>query len=79
MFVYNKSYHKKQHATSKITEVPKQKRRLGTGSNEITGWGDGLQLVCGRPSLALSSALVTQTFSSFFVCVEDFKIISALS
>ena len=42
---------------------PKQKRRLGTASNEITG---GLQLICGRPTLALSSALVPQTptFSS---------------
>ena len=39
-------------------EEPKQKRRLGTASNEITG---GLQLVCGRPTLALSSALVPQT------------------
>ena len=32
----------------------------GTASNEITG---GLQLVCGRPTLALNSALVPHTFS----------------
>ena len=48
-------------------EEPKQKGRLGTASNEITG---GLQLVCGRPTLALSSALVPQTLSCL-VCVED--------
>ena len=48
-------------------EEPKQKRRLGTASNEITG---GLQLVFGRPTLALSSALVPQTLSCL-VCVED--------
>ena len=38
-------------------EETKQKCRLGTTSNEITGgggWGwGGLQLVCGRPTLAL--------------------------
>ena len=49
-------------------EETKQKCRLGTASNEITG---GLQLVCGRPTLALSSALVPQTHSCL-VCVEDF-------
>ena len=32
--------------------------------------GGGLQLVCGRPILALSSALVPQTLSCL-VCVED--------
>ena len=48
-------------------EETKQKCRLGTASNEITG---GLQLVCGRPTLALSSALVPQTLSCL-VCVED--------
>ena len=48
-------------------EEKKQKCRLGTASNEITGW---LQLVCGRSTLALSSALVPQTLSCL-VCVED--------
>ena len=48
-------------------EEPKKKCRLGTASNEITG---GLQLVFGRPALALSSALVPQTLSCL-VCVED--------
>ena len=48
-------------------EETEQKCRLGTASNEITG---GLQLVCGRPTLALSSALVPQTLSCL-VCVED--------
>ena len=45
----------------------KQNSRLGTASNKITG---GLQLVCGRPTLALSSDLVPQTLSCL-VCVED--------
>ena len=48
---------------------PKHKCRLGTASNEITG-GGGLQLVCGRPTLVLSSALVAQTLS-YSACVED--------
>ena len=54
-------------------EETKQKCRLGTASNEITGGGGGgggLQLVCSRPTLALSSALVPQTLS-WSVSVED--------
>ena len=49
-----------------------QNRRaaFGPASNEITG-GGGFQQVCGRPALALSSALVPQTLSCL-VCVEDF-------
>ena len=42
-----------RHTTSKITKEPKQKSRLGTASNKLTR---GLQLVCGRPTLALNSA-----------------------
>ena len=38
----------------------KMKCRLRAASNEITG---GLQLVCRRPTLALSSAMVPQTLS----------------
>ena len=34
------------------------KSRLGTASNKIAG---GLELVCGRPTLALASVLVNQT------------------
>ena len=47
----------------------KQSRRaaLGRPAIKITG---GLQLVFGRPTLALSSALVPQT-PSCLVCVED--------
>ena len=41
------------------TEETKQKCRLGTASNKITG---RLQLVCGRPTLALSSALLPWLF-----------------
>ena len=48
-------------------EETKQKYRLGTASNKITG---GLKLVCGRPTLALSSALVPQTLNCL-VCMED--------
>ena len=49
---------------------PKNQNRraaLGRPAIKITG---GLQLVCGRPTLALSSALVPQTLSCL-VCVED--------
>ena len=44
-----------------------RRRALGRPAIKITG---GLQLVCGRPTLALSSALVPQTLSCL-VCVED--------
>ena len=47
------------------TSQEKQKCRLGTASDKITGGGGGgggnLQLVCGRPTVALSSASVPQT------------------
>ena len=56
----------------------KQKCRLETASNEITGGWGWLQLVCGRPTLALSSALVPQTLSCS-VCVEDSLLINVLS
>ena len=49
---------------------PKNQNRraaLGRPAIKITG---GLQLVCGRPTLALSSALVPQTLRCL-VCVED--------
>ena len=36
----------------------------------LEGGGGGLKLLCGRPTLALSSALVPQTLSCS-VCVED--------
>ena len=49
----------------KPPKKPKQKSRLWTASNKITG---GLQLVCGRPTLALSSALVPQTISCSVCC-----------
>ena len=39
----------------------KQKSLLGTASNKITGGGGGVELVCGRPTLAVASALVYQT------------------
>ena len=43
---------------------------LGRPAINLLGGGGGLQLVCGRPTLALSSALVPQTLSCL-VCVED--------
>ena len=56
-----------------MEETTKQKCRLGTASNEITSGGGGgggrLRLVCGRPTLALSSALVPQTLNCL-VCVK---------
>ena len=52
-------------------KLPKNQSRraaaLGRPAIKITG---GLQLVFGRPTLALSSALVPQTLSCL-VCVED--------
>ena len=52
-----------------LKSAKNQNRRaaLGRPAIKITG---GLQLVCGRPTLALSSALVPQTLSCL-VCVED--------
>ena len=50
---------------------PKNQNRraaLGRPAIKVITWG--LQLVCGRPTLALSSALVPQTLSCL-VCVED--------
>ena len=49
---------------------------LGRPGMKLLGEG-GLQLVCGRPTLALSSALVPQTLS-FSVCVEDSLLTNAL-
>ena len=46
-----------------------QNRRAALGRPAIKNTG-GLQLVCGRPTLALSSASVPQTLSCL-VCVED--------
>ena len=63
---------KKKRAETKKTEV-----LLGTTNNEITEGGGGkgrggIQLVCCRPTLALSSALVPQTLTnSCLVCVKD--------
>ena len=52
---------------------PKQPtNRLETASNENTG-GGGLQLVFGRPTLALSSALVPQILSCL-VSVENLSL-----
>ena len=48
-------------------------RMGGGGGGELRG-----QLVCGRPTLTRSSALVPQTIS-FSVCVEDSYLINALS
>ena len=70
IFTYNENNHKKQHATSKIAKEPKQKSRPGMASHRITGGGGGLQIVCGRPTLALSSALVSQALSCL-VCEDD--------
>ena len=52
----------------KSPKIQNRRAALGRPAIKITG---GLQLVCGRPTLALSSALVPQTHSCL-VCVEDF-------
>ena len=44
----------------------------------LGGGGGWLQLVCGRPALALSSVLVPRTLSCL-VCLEDSYLIRALS
>ena len=74
-FKSNKNNKTEPHTTSQTAKEPKQNCRLSTTSNKITG---GLQLVFGRPTLALSSALVPQIFSCL-VGVEDSKLIIALS
>ena len=52
-------------------EEPKRSAALGRLALKLLrGGGGGLPLVCGRPTLALSSALVLQTLSCS-VCVED--------
>ena len=67
IFKYHKNNSKYQQlTTSKITKESKQKSRRGTASNIILGAGDGLgdgglELVCGRQTLALGSVLVHQT------------------
>ena len=53
------------------TDMRNQNRSaaLGRPAMKLLG-GGGLQIVFGRPTLALSSALVPQTLSCL-VCVED--------
>ena len=65
------------NGTSHLKSLKNQNRRaaVGTVSNKIT---EGLQLVCGRPILALSSALVPQTLSCS-ACVEDSYLINSSS
>ena len=57
----------------KRTTIKNQNRSAALGRpamKSLGGGGGGLQLVRGRPTLALSSALVPQTLSCS-VCVED--------
>ena len=57
----------------KITKRRQNKSAaLGRPAMKIREWGrgGGLQLVCGRPTLALSSALVPQAVS-VLACVDD--------
>ena len=72
------TYHKQ---IDKRITIKNQNRSaaLGRPAMKLLGeGGGGLQLVCGRPTLALNSALVPQTLSCL-VCVEDFYLINALS
>ena len=52
----------------RTTLMNKNMAALGRPVMKSLGW---LQLVCGRPTLALSPALVPQTLSCS-VCIEDF-------
>ena len=66
----NGGHHVSRPQTNRLKnnfEKPKEKRRLGTASNKVTGVG--LQLVCGRPTLALSSAWAPHTLS-YSICAE---------
>ena len=51
-------------------KLPKNQHRRAALGQPVIEFLGGLQLVCGRPTLALSSALVPQTLSCL-VCVED--------
>ena len=66
------------YSTVHLKSPKNQNRRAAVRRSAIKLLGEGLQLVCGRPNLALSSALVPQTLSCL-VCVEDFMLINALS
>ena len=64
------------NGTAHLKSPKNQNRRaaLGRPAIKLLGWarvGGGLQLICSRPTLALSSALVPQTLSCS-VYVEDF-------
>ena len=65
-----------QKQIDKRTTMKNQNRSAALGRPAMKllggggGGGGGLQLVFGRPTLALSSALVPQTLSCL-VCVED--------
>ena len=50
----------------KTTKEPNKKNRLGQSATKLL-LGGGLQLVCGRPTLAFSSALVPQTLGCSFL------------
>ena len=61
------------HNADKRKTMKKQNRSAALGRPAMKllgGGGGGLQLVCGRPTLALSSALVPQTLNCL-VCMED--------
>ena len=65
----------------KGTTLKNQSRSAALGRSAMKllgGGGGGAQLVCGRPTLALSSSLDPQTLSCL-VCVEESLLISALS
>ena len=55
----NSNFPSRWSPASQITKEPKQDA-LGRLAIKITGGGGGLELVCGRPTLALASALVHQ-------------------
>ena len=52
----------------KRTAMKNQNRDAAVDGQQLnySGGGGGLQLVCGRPTFALSSTLFSQTLSYFF-------------
>ena len=72
----NKTKNKKKNKRRQSRSAALAIKLVGGGGGGVEG--GRAQLVCGRPTLALSSALVPQTISCS-VCVDDSWLINALS
>ena len=70
IYMYNENNINNDAAHLKSPKNQNRRAALGRKAMKLLWGGGGLQLVCGRPTLALSSAFVPQTLSCL-VCVED--------